>query len=156
MCRVLLVGCSALAMKSAPWSLMCSVVGECWAQPSSCRIDCGHGVVFPASAAAVNSASVDDSAAVAWNFDLHAMTPPVIMCATPVTDHPCALSSPQSESAHECTLLWVLSGNVESLDLSVMTVSCGVHGRSSLGVLCQWCAPLSFVSAGHLNGCCTA
>ena len=100
----------------------------------------------------MNSASVDDSAAVAWNFDLCAITPPAIMCAIPVTDLLCALLLPQSESAHECTLLWVLSGNVKSLDVSVMAVPCGM----SLGVFRQWCMPLSFVSAECLNGCCTA
>ena len=60
-----------------------------------------HGIVFPASAAAVNSASVEDSATVAQYFDLHAMTPPADMCAIPVTDCRCSLSLPQPESTWE-------------------------------------------------------
>ena len=62
------------------------MVGLYCSYPSSFNIDCVHSIVFPASAAAVNYASVEDSAAMAWCFDLHAMTPPANMCATPVTD----------------------------------------------------------------------
>ena len=83
------------------------------------------GVVFPASAAAVNSASVEDSATVAWHFDLYAMTPPANMCAIPVTDRRCALSLPQSESTYEWkSVLW--AGNFKSLSVGVMCVSGGI------------------------------
>lgn len=48
------------------------VVGVCCSYPNCCSIDLIYNIVFPVSAAAVNSASVDDSATVCWGFYLYA------------------------------------------------------------------------------------
>ena len=132
--RVRRVGCSAFAMNNAPWLSMNNVVGWYCGKPNSCSIERRYSIVFPASAAAVNSASVEDSATVAWYFDLYAITPPANICAMPVTDRQCALSLPQSESTYECILvISVLSGNVESRLLFVIGCSCSMCGSDRIG-----------------------
>ena len=91
-------------------------------------------MVFPASAAAVNSASVDNSATVAWHLDLYAITPPAIMCAIPVTERLCALSLPQSESTCECVcVLSIGFGNFESRSESVTGCSSLMLSSSLFG-----------------------
>ena len=113
---------------------MHKVVGWYCSYPNSCRIALIYRIVLPALADAVNSASVDESATVAWYFDLYAISPPANICAIPVTDLRWALSLPQSESTYECkSCLWVSVGNFKSRSGSVTGLSGWIMGRCTCG-----------------------
>jgi hypothetical protein len=55
-------------------------------------------IIFPASQAAMNSASVDDNAMVGWRFVLYAMVHPASLTVMPVIDRRVFVQVAQSES----------------------------------------------------------
>ena len=97
-CRVRFVGCCADAIRSDPRLSSKRTVASSWGIPISLRIDRKYRIYFPASTAAINSASVELRAIVSWNRALHSTAAPASLITIPVTDLRCWESPAQSES----------------------------------------------------------
>jgi hypothetical protein len=81
---------------------MNNVVALCCGILISSKIDLKYKMALPASHAAVNSASVVESAMVSWYFVLYNIVPPANHSNIPVTDCQCLVSPPQSASTAAC------------------------------------------------------
>ena len=102
MCLVLVVGFCAFAMAVAASLSSYMTVAACCGMPKSHRILRMNSSIFAASHAAINSASVDESATVGCNLILYAIGPPAIFASTPDSDRRIFKHAAQSESTNVC------------------------------------------------------
>ena len=95
---VCFVGWPACAMRRAPWLSSYSIVACSCSSPICARIVRRYRMYLPASAAAMNSASVELWAMTSWYFVLYRTVPPAMCMLMPVTDLRWVVSDALSES----------------------------------------------------------
>ena len=95
--------------------------------------------IRPKSHVAMNSASVDDSATVGWNFVLYAITTPVRKMHTPVNDLRVLTHVAQSESAYATAMfgLWCFCLSKSRSDLLLLIFGRGPLRSFLLVLVCQ-------------------
>ncbi len=89
--------------------------------------------IRPTSLAAMNSASVEESATVGWNFVLYAIVPPASWMQIPLKERRVLIQEAQSESPYAMAMFascWGRSSKRRSLKL-LLTSGRGPTGRSS-------------------------
>ena len=135
MWRVRRVGICVFAIAIAAVLSSYSVVAESCGIPRLSSIDQRYRVIFPASAATMNSASVEIWDMVGWNLDHYTTGALAKQRHKPDMDLLCFVSPAQWES----TYLWEWVGSESGIVTSC--VSCGTVGKVTVGRFgCNsWC-----------------